>query len=150
MARFTGVAQVTSGNALAMWTLASTATVRAKMAHIQIASPASPANNAGDFNVDRFTVAPTGGTTVTPRRVSDPGAVTVSALTALKGTYSGQPTLGDILLMPAVNQQATYQWWSNPYYEPESAVGTANGLCMQCVAYNTGAIALNFTWAWEE
>jgi hypothetical protein len=147
MPRYTAVGKTPAGTALALMTIMSAAAAHAKLAHYKISCPDTPANLAGEYQVRLITAAPTGGTAVTPTPV-DPTSK-VSDLTVTRGTYSVQPTWGSVLDDPSINQQATFQWWANPYYEYIAAVGTANGIGFECIAHG-GTPNIVVMAAWEE
>lgn len=116
------------------------------LAHCIIGSDATPANLAGEFIIAATTIAPTGGTALTERAI-DP-ATAAAAVTAIGGTMT-EATYGDNFLMIALNQQATFQWWANPGFEPRTAVGTANGIGLRSVAHG-GTPNINATLMWTE
>jgi len=112
-------------------TLTPTAAVRPTVYDILVGSHATPADNAAEFTLYRFTTAPTGaaGTAITPAPLDsgDPASLT----TAGQGSYATtQPTLGAAVLQWAQNQRATFRWVAAPTSEIVSAAGTANGLTL--------------------
>ena len=122
-------------------TLTPTAAVRPAIYDITVGSHATPADNAAEFTLYRFTVAPTGAaaTVVTPSALDsgDPASLT----TAGQGAYATtQPTLGAALLQWAQNQRATFRWVAAPTSELVSAAGTANGLTLLNPAIGGSAV----------
>ena len=146
MGRYTTTHQTPAGTNLTIIHLGGAAAARPTLQHVILGSDATPANLAGEFIVAATTVAPTGGTGLTERAI-DP-AMATAAITALGGTMT-EATYGDNFLMIPLNQQATFQWWANPGYEPRTAVGTANGIGLRSVGHG-GTPNMNATMMWEE
>lgn len=146
MGNYTTTHQTAAGTNLTIIHLGGAAAARPMLAHCIIGSDATPANLAGEFIIAATTVAPTGGTALTERAI-DP-ATAAAAVTAIGGTMT-EATYGDNFLMIALNQQATFQWWANPGFEPRTAVGTANGIGLRSVAHG-GTPNINATLMWTE
>ena len=146
MGRYLASHQTAAGTNLTILHLGGAAAARPALNHMILGSDATPANLAGEFIVAATTVAPVGGTALT-ERVVDP-AMSAAAITALGGTMT-EATYGDVFLMIPLNQQATWQWWANPGWEPRTAVGTANGIGLRSVGHG-GTPNVNATLGWEE
>jgi len=92
--------------------LRSTTTIRPRVYDLLFGSDATPADNAGDYVLQRTTTAGTS-TAVTPQAL-DPGD---PAATATAGkAHSAEPTYtaNAILLHFALNQRATFRWVAAP------------------------------------
>jgi hypothetical protein len=151
MARFAVTRMTPGGATLSIIALAGVATSRPIVNYFSISSPATPANLAGEFALLRFTAAPVGGTTLVPEQI-DPASP--PPLCVGKGGTMTEPTYvsgaGQEYWGGGVNQQATFQWWANPGYEPRTAVGTANGIGLRSIAYAGGTPNIKGTIMWEE
>jgi len=148
MGNFYASTQTPAGTNLTIIHLQSAATYRPAVQHIIIGSDATPANLAGEFILAATTAAPTGGTALTETPV-DQAVTGVAQVSALGGTFTTEPTYGNTFLMIPLNQQATFQWWANPGFEPKAAVGTANGIGLRSVGHG-GTPNINTTIAWAE
>lgn len=109
--------------------LTSNANVRPKLYEIDFGSPATPADNAADFNVKRSTA--TGTTTAfTPTALdpADPASQTAGFVNAsVDPTY----TASSQMLCAAWNQRAAYRWLANPDSEIIAPSTASNGLGVQ-------------------
>ena len=146
MGKYSASHQTAAGTNLTVLHLGGAAAARPILNHVLLGSDATPANLAGEFNVSRTTAAPTGGSGLT-EVLLDPTSP-AAAITALGGTMT-EATYGDVFLMIALNQQATFQWWANPGFEPRTAVGTANGIGLRTIGHG-GTPNMNATLLWEE
>ena len=146
MGRYSGYRKTPAGTNLTVLVVMGGAASRPLLQHVLLGSDATPANLAGEFQLLAATAAPTGGTSVTPTKI-DPTAPATS-MTVTGGTMT-EPTYGGIFLSIPLNQQATFQWWANPGYEPRVAVGTANGIGLRCIAHG-GTPNMEGTLLWEE
>src|SRR3954471_9644026 len=88
--------------------LTSAATVRPKIYDFLVGSAATPADNAFELQLKRYTAAGTS-TAVTPQAL-DPGDP--AALASAGVNHSGEPTYTSnaILFDAAINQRATFRW----------------------------------------
>lgn len=109
--------------------LTSTTTIRPKIYDILMGSSATPADNALEWLLQRYTAAGTS-TAVTPTAL-DPGDPAASA-TAGKN-HSAEPTYtaGAILLDTAINQRSTQRWVAAPGGEIVLPATGANGAGLQ-------------------
>lgn len=109
--------------------LTSAATVRPKLYEINLGSPATPADNAADANVKRFTATGTV-TAFTPTALDngDPASLTAGFVNA-----SVDPTITSNSQMLAFgwNQRAAYRWLANPDSEIVAPATASNGLVVQ-------------------
>jgi hypothetical protein len=147
MGKYAVVHQTAAGTNLTIILLTGSAAIRPKMNHIVIGSDATPADVATEFNLSRTSAAGTGGTALTAAPL-DP--LTVAATAAgLGGTFTAEPTYGNVILMIPLNQRATYQWWAMPGFEPIAAAVAANGFGLRSI--NSGGTPnINSTIVWEE
>lgn len=115
---------------------------RNKIAYITVGSDATPADNACEFNVQRYTVDGTA-TAVTPSPLDPADA---AALSEAGEAHSIEPTYTAnlVLLQFMANQRATYQWYAAPGYELITPATADNGVGILSVtvagsAVNVGA-----------
>lgn len=100
---------------------------RARIYDFTVGSEATPADNALVHTAQRFTVAGTAGSAVTPQPLdpADPASITTAGENhSIEPTYTANALLWKI----AANQRATYRWVAAPDGEliiPDSA---ANGI----------------------
>ncbi len=135
-----------AGTNLTIISLEGAAAARPKLMHVILGSDATPANIATQFNVSLITAAGAAGTSITVTKIKN---LSPAALITARGGTMTEPTYGGILLLIALNQQATFQWWANPGYEPEPPVGTANGVATRSIA-SGGTPNVDCTMLWEE
>ena len=131
-----------------MLTLVSAATVRPCIAEIQVSSAGTPADNAAQYQLKRFTAAPTV-TAFTPVAIdpADPASLCSSGFNAsAEGTYTASSQLDDF----ATNQRATVRIVANPGYEFRAPATAANGLGLQCIAIGGAGISTLVTFLYEE
>lgn len=146
MGRSTVSHQTAAGTNFTVIHLASTATVRSELAHILLGSDATPANLAGEFNLAATTTTVGGGTGLTE---VDLAQVVTPVITATGGTYSTEPSYGNLFLMIPLNQQATFQWWANPGFEPKALIVATAGMGLRTIAHG-GTPNINCTLMWNE
>src|SRR5262245_28658915 len=112
-------------------TLVGGTTIRPQLFDLVIGSTATPADNALEFILQRFTAGGTG-TAVTPEPLdpADPAAIATAAVNhTVEPTY----TSGKILMDIAMNQRATQRWVPAPGREIKVPATSANGLGLQPV-----------------
>jgi hypothetical protein len=126
MGRYSAVHRTNAGTNLTIISVESAAAARPKLQHIILGSEATPANLAGEFQVLPVTTAHGAGTALTPVKL-DPTYPAVLC-SATGGTMTEPGYAGGIFLRIALNQQATFQWWANPGFEPTVPVTTSNGI----------------------
>jgi len=146
MARATASAQTPAGTNLTIIHLQSTAAARPEVNHIILGSDATPANLAGEFRLEATTATVGGGSAVTEVDVSQ---IVTPVVVATSGTYTTEPTYGNIFLMIPLNQQATFQWWANPNFEPKALASTTAGVGLRTIAHG-GTPNINTTIMWAE
>jgi hypothetical protein len=113
-----------------------------------VGSDASPADNAIDTGIQRYTAAGTAGGAYTPPPI-DPGDPACLS-TAGTGQYSGEPTYtsGKILLYLALNQRATHRIQLDPDAPLMIPATSNNGLGIYPVhASFTGEMVYTFHFA---
>lgn len=109
--------------------LISTAAIRPMIFEIIFGSTATPADNALEWQFQRFTVAGTS-TAVTPQ-VLDPGDPAATATAGKIYTVEPTYTAGAIILDIPLNQRSTQRWVSSPRGELILPAVAANGLGVQ-------------------
>lgn len=106
-----GVAAVASPTK-SLLQIVSAATIRPGIYDVFLSSDATPADNALLWKAQRFTVAGTAGTTITPTYLDPGDAVAASQLAATTGyACSAEPTYTAtfIVMWIALNQRATHR-----------------------------------------
>lgn len=146
MGRYYTTHQTPAGTNLTIIHLQSTAAARPIMQHLILGSDATPANLAGEFILAATTATLAGGTALTEVALDQ---ITTALVVAVGGTLTTEPTYGNIFLMVPLNQQATFQWWANPGFEPRALASTTAGLGLRSVGHG-GTPNMNGTVAWEE
>jgi hypothetical protein len=111
--------------------LTSAATIRPKVFYVCFGSNASPADNALQWLLQRYTAAGTA-TAVTPLAL-DPGDPAALASAGENHTVEPTYTANEILLNVSVNQRATFQWIARPGCELVLPATAANGVGLQPV-----------------
>jgi len=130
--------------------LTSAATVRPKVYDLILGSDATPADNAAEYNLQRYTAAGTAGGAVTPQ-LFDPGDP-ASLASAGQGVYTAEPTYtaNAIMLMWAQNQRATFRWVAAPGGEIILPAVAANGLGVRVITVAGSAVNTNCCIHYEE
>lgn len=120
---------------------AGTTARRGKVYYIECGSDATPADNAAEYNLQRYTVDGTS-TAVTPQALDPADA---AALSEAGEAHSIEPTYtaNAVMLAWMQNQRATYQWFAPPGGEITFPATADNGLGVQVItvagsAVNTG------------
>lgn len=128
--------------------LTSATTIRPRIYDLVMGSDATPADNAGEYVIQRTTGAGTS-TSVTPTAL-DPGD---PAATAAAGeAHSSEPTYtaNAILLQWAQNQRATFRWVAAPGGEIVLPATAANGIGLRVIGIAGSAVNMNCTIHFEE
>lgn len=131
-----------------MLTLVSAATVRPELYDVVVGSVATPADNAAQYYVQRFTAAGTV-TAVTPQALdpADPAALVTAGVNAsVEPTY----TAGAIMLRVPKNQRATFRWVAREGGEIKSPATAANGLGILSNAIGGAAVTEDFVMHYKE
>jgi len=128
--------------------LTSAATIRPKIYDLVVGSDATPADNAGEFVLQRYTAAGTA-TAVTPQKL-DPGDP--SSLAGAGEAHSIEPTYtaNAIMLQWAQNQRATFRWVASPGGEIVLPATAASGVGLQSISISGAAVNTNATIHFEE
>ncbi len=130
--------------------LVSAATIRPKIYDLIIGSDATPADNAAEYNLQRFTAAGTAGSAVTPQLLdpADPASLAAGG----SGVYSVEPTYTSaaIMLMWAQNQRATFRWVAAPGSEIVLPATAANGVGIRVIGIAGSAVNTNCCVLFEE
>jgi hypothetical protein len=127
---------------------AGTTARRQKWAYITLGSDATPADNAAEYNVQRYTVDGTG-TAVTPTPL-DPADAAALAESSEAHTIEPTYTANLILLNFMANQRATFQWYAAPGYEFITPATADNGAGIVVVTVAGSAINVGATIHFEE
>lgn len=127
-------------------TIIASTTVRPALFDLVIGNSATPADQACQMAVKRFTAAGTAGSSPTPAAL-DPGDV--AAVATAGAGHSAEPTYGTTLLPVSMNQRATFRWVASPGYEIKAPATAANGIGVQLVSA-TAAMVQDVTVAWFE
>ena len=146
MANATVSHQVAAGTNLTIIHLQSTTGARAAVNFVLLGSDATPANLAGEFNLAATTATVGGGTNLTEVDVSQ---IVTPVVGAFGGTFTTEPTYGNIFLMIPLNQQATFQWWANPNFEPKALASGTAGVGLRTIGHG-GTPNMNSTIMWAE
>ena len=123
--------------------LTSASTVRPAVYDLISGSDATPADNAAEYNLQRYTAAGTS-TGVTPQALdpNDP-----AALAAAGEAHSAEPTYtaNAVLLNYAHNQRATFRWVAAPSGELKLPATAANGVGIQSITVAGSGVNMNAT-----
>ena len=120
--------------------LTGSAAIRFYIYDIMLGSADTPGDQASHFQVERTTVAGTGGTSTAPEPL-DP--LSAASTTAAHYNPASEPTYtaDSELLRFAVNQRATFRWVAAPGGELISVLGAATGIGLKFEA-STGTYAV--------
>ncbi len=121
--------------------------VRLHVYDIIIGARIAPADVAGSVEVVNTSTIGTGGSGLSEAPL-DP-ADAASQATALGGTFSGEPTAGNVLLRLPHHQRNTVRWIAAPRGELVSALADADGLALLADIPSTAFIA-EYTVHWWE
>lgn len=122
--------------------LTATAAIQPKVFDLLVSSSATPADNAGQYQVKRYTAAGTA-TAVTPQAlgVNDPAATATAGVNhSVEPTY----TANAIMLQFSLNQRATFRWVAAPGSEIILPSAASNGIGFFTNAVNS-AFAIDIT-----
>lgn len=108
--------------------IVATSAVRPKIYDLIVGSSSTPADNVGQFKVQRNSTASTGGTAITPAPIDPGDPASLSA--AMMAPSMTAPTLGTVLLQWAQNQRATFRWVAAPGKELVAPATASNGLTL--------------------
>jgi hypothetical protein len=121
--------------------LTSASTIRPGVYDLICGSDATPADNAAEYVLQRYTVAGTS-TAVTPRPLDpdDP-----ASLAAGGEAHSAEPTYtADVIMLQwAQNQRATFRWVAAPNGEIILPATAANGVGIQTITVAGSAVNTN-------
>lgn len=119
------------------------AVLRPQIYDIMIGSVATPADNAGEYFVQRITTTGTS-TAATPAALNSGDPV---ANTAGGQAHSAEPTYtaGTVCLRISTNQRATFRWVAAPESELVGPATAANGFGILSNAIGGAAVAMGFT-----
>ena|SRR3990167_471279 len=134
--RYTVIADQNAANDITIIGLTSAATIRPHLYYISFGSDATPADQAFNMTVQRYTAAGTA-TAVTPH-AHDPANPASLAAGASNHTAEPTYTAGAILLDFAINQQATFQYQTIPEEGFVLPATAANGAGLQFESLSGG------------
>lgn len=146
--RYSGVASDTNTASTTVWGLTSAATVRPAIYDIVIGSVATPADNAWEFILGRYTAA--GTSTAFTGIALDPADPAAIATFGFNHTVEPTYTANASLLRIAGNQRAAVRWVASPGGELKMPATAANGIGCLSNAIGGSAVAMSFTIHWEE
>jgi hypothetical protein len=128
--------------------ITSTAAVRPEVYDLIIGSVATPADNAGEYFLQRDTTAGTS-TSFTPVALDpgDPASTTTAGF-----NHSAEPTYtsNSVPLRIATNQRATFRWVARERSEIKCPATASNGLGLLANAVGGSAVAESYTLLFEE
>lgn len=127
--------------------ITSAATVRPVLYYIEISSPATPAEQAAEYFIQRYTAAGTS-TAFTPVAL-DPGDPASLASAGINHSVEPTYTASAVMLRWAMNQRVTFQWAAPVEFGLKMPATAANGLGLLSNAV-TSAFANCFTLHFEE
>lgn len=123
--------------------LVGTSAVRPQIFDILVSSVATPADNAGEYFVQRITTTGTS-TGVTPAALDsgDPAATCPAG-----ANHSAEPTYtaNTVCLRFATNQRATFRWVAAPESELKGPATASNGFGLLANAVGGSAVAMAYT-----
>lgn len=140
--------QDTNTAATSILGLTSAATIRPKVYDLIVGSDATPADNAAEYVLQRYTAAGTA-TGVTPKAL-DPGDPASLAAAGEAHTVEPTYTADAIMLQWAQNQRATFRWVAAPGGEIILPATAANGVGIQVIGIAGSAVNMNATIHFEE
>ena len=121
---------------------------RNKIYYVECGSDATPADNAAEYNIQRYTVDGTS-TAVTPTPLD---AADAAALAEAGEAHSIEPTYTANLILLAwmQNQRATYQWFAPPGGELITPATADNGAGITSITTAGAAVATGCCLHFEE
>lgn len=129
--------------------LAATTAVRPMIYDVLVGSVATPADNAGEYILGRFTTDDGTGSAYTPSPI-DSGDPACTAVVLVN--HSGEPTYtaNVFLLRFATNQRATFRWVAAPGSELKCPATANSGIGLLQNAIGGSAVAMTYTVLFEE
>lgn len=126
--KYAGTASAATGTDKSILTLISAATIRPELYEMMFGSVATPADQAADFVLMRFTAVGTEGSGFTPVAL-DPGDPASLADYGC-GVFSVEPTYtaNSILWAQPINQRASWRWLADDGCAIKAPATAANGL----------------------
>lgn len=128
--------------------ITATAAVRPMIYDVLVGSVATPADNAGEYILQRYTADGTGTAfTYAALDSGDPAGTSV-----VKVNHSAEPTYtaNTLLLRFATNQRATFRWVAAPGSELKAPATASNGIGLLQNAIGGSAVAMTYTILFEE
>ncbi len=145
--RYSGEGTDTNTAATTQTELRSATTIRPRVYDLMISSAATPADNAGNYQLQRTTTI--GTHTAFTAIALDPGDP--ASLAVFGVNHSAEPTYtaNAILMVVSVNMRATFRWVAAPLGELVLPAA-ANGVGMLANTPGGAAFAALYQWYWEE
>ena len=128
--------------------LTSAATIRPKIYEVLFGSGATPADQAFNMQLNRYTAAGTS-TGVTPQAL-DPGNPASLASAGENHTVEPTYTSAAVMLSFSINQQATFRWVAAPEGELVCPATAANGIGLLFVVVSGGTALAEATFHFLE
>jgi len=126
----------------------ATAAVRPMIYDLLVGSVATPADNAGEYILQRYTADGTG-TANTPTAL-DSGDPACTAVAKVNHSVEPTYTANLFLLRFATNQRATFRWVAAPGSELKAPATASNGIGLLQNAIGGSAVAISYTVLFEE
>lgn len=144
----TGGSNASGSASKTLVTVINSASVRARVYDLTIGSSATPADNAAQYKVAKFTAAGTAGGSPTPTPLDNGD---VAAIATAGNAHSAEPTYGATLLdRISENMRATFRWVAWQLGKELVAPATAaNGIGIQLVSA-TAALVEDASIIWYE
>lgn len=134
--RYTSTGDQNAAASTSILGLTSATTIRPVLYFMTVGSAATPADQAFNFKLSRFTAAGTA-TAFTPL-AHDPGDPAALAAAAYNHTVEPTYTAGGDLMSFSMNQQNTFKWETLPQYGLKAPATAANGIGLQFVVVSGG------------
>ena len=128
--------------------LTSTSAIRPRIYDLTCGSDATPADNAAEYVIQRYTAAGTA-TSVKPQAI-DEGDPAATATAGEAHTVEPTYTANAILLMWMQNQRMTFRWVAVPGGELVLPATAANGAGVQVITVAGSAVNTGVTIHYEE
>ena len=147
--RYSGIGSGAVGTDKTLLTLISAATIRPHLYDVLLGSEATPADQAADLKVMRFTAVGTEGSGFTPVAL-DPGDP-ASLADCGSGVFSVEPTYtaNSVLLQFSMNQRGTFRWVAAPGGEIVAPATASNGIGLKSSSA-TGSATHEACFHWVE
>jgi hypothetical protein len=148
MRRYSGYGTGAVGTNKTILTLISATTIKPHLDEVIVGCAATPADQAANFQILRFTAVGTEGGGFTPVLVDpdDPASLADCG----SGVFAAEPTYtaNSVLLQFSMHQRNTFRWLPYPGHEIIAPASANNGLGLKSVAATgTATHEANFHWS---